>query len=59
MAVEKRQHEERNAIMVEIAGTAALADCGFPEKPAIKMQTTRNFISEIPKSAAFADEGSL
>jgi hypothetical protein len=36
MAAEKRQHEERNAIMVQVAGAAALAGCGFPEKPAIK-----------------------
>src|SRR5438270_8865875 len=35
MAVEERQHEKRNAILVKIAGTAALADCEFLEKPAV------------------------
>src|ERR1700724_1380801 len=40
MAAEERQHEERHAIMVEAAGAAALADCGFPEKPAVRAFTT-------------------
>jgi hypothetical protein len=36
MVAEEWQHEEWHAIMVSFAGAAALADCGFPEKPAIK-----------------------
>jgi hypothetical protein len=51
VAAEEWQHEKRNALMVKIARAAALADCGFPEKPAIKSlitKDTRNFFSEIP-----------
>jgi hypothetical protein len=51
MAVEERQHEKRDAILVEIAGAAALADRGFPEKPAITPLTTKEtkeHFSEVP-----------
>jgi hypothetical protein len=37
MAAEERQHEKWNAVMVQAAGAAALADCELPEKPAIKL----------------------
>src|ERR1700731_781039 len=40
MAAEERQHEEWYAIVVEAAGAATLADCGFPEKPAVRAFTT-------------------
>jgi hypothetical protein len=39
MAAEERQHEKRDAIMVKATGAATLADCGFPEKPAIRLFT--------------------
>jgi hypothetical protein len=42
MAAEKRQHEKRHAIMVQAAGAAALADRELPEKPAIKIETTKD-----------------
>jgi glutaredoxin-related protein len=37
MAAEEWQHEEWNAVMVPVAGTAALADCGFSEKPKLRI----------------------
>src|SRR5579864_2937098 len=42
MAAEKRQHEKWNAILVSPAEAAALADRGFPEKPAIILLTTED-----------------
>jgi hypothetical protein len=36
MAVEERQHEEWNAIVVATAGAAKMADCELPEKFAIR-----------------------
>jgi hypothetical protein len=36
MAAEERQHEEWNAFVVEVAGAAEMADCGFSEEPTIR-----------------------
>jgi hypothetical protein len=47
MAAEERQHEEWNAVVVAPAGTAKMANCELPEKPAIKKQTTKGHASEI------------
>jgi hypothetical protein len=35
MAAEKRQHEERDAFMVTLAGATTLADCELLEKFAV------------------------
>src|SRR6478609_26392 len=42
MAAEEWQHEKRNAVMVQVAGAAKMADCGLLEKSAITALTTKD-----------------
>jgi len=47
MAAKERQHEKWDAIVVEAAGAAALADCGFPEKPAVNLNHKGHEVAAI------------